>query len=64
LFIGPTRVRNANGNLIVSAPFAGLTSVTDGQITLKHSTCLYKLTLNYNTNPNPTNPNPNPNSKP
>jgi len=64
LFIGPTRVRNANGNLIISAPFAGLTSVTDWQITLKHSTCLYKLTLNYNTNPNPTNPNPNPNSKP
>ena len=29
LFIGPTRVRNANGNLIVSAVFAGLTSVTD-----------------------------------
>jgi len=28
-FIGPTRVRNANGNLIVSAVFAGLTSVTD-----------------------------------
>ena len=27
-FIGPTRVRNANGNLIVSAVFAGLTSVT------------------------------------
>jgi len=30
-FIGPTRVRNANGNLIVSAVFAGLTSVTDRQ---------------------------------
>jgi len=28
-FIGPTRVLNANGNLIVSAVFAGLTSVTD-----------------------------------
>jgi len=28
-FIGRTRVRNANGNLIVSAIFAGLTSVTD-----------------------------------
>jgi len=28
-FIGPTRVWNANGNLIVSAVFAGLTSVTD-----------------------------------
>ena len=28
-FIGPTRVRNADGNLIVSAVFAGLTSVTD-----------------------------------
>jgi len=27
-FIGPTRVRNANGNLIVSAVFAWLTSVT------------------------------------
>jgi len=27
-FIGPTQVRNANGNLIVSAVFAGLTSVT------------------------------------
>jgi len=27
-FIGPTRVWNANGNLIVSAVFAGLTSVT------------------------------------
>jgi len=26
---GPTRIRNANGNLIVSAVFAGLTSVTD-----------------------------------
>jgi len=23
---------------------------------LQHSTCLYKLTLNYNTNPNPTDP--------
>jgi len=63
-FIEPTRVRNANGNLIVSALFAGLTSVTDWQITLKHSTCLYKLTLNYSTNPNPSNPNPNHNSKP
>ena len=31
IFIGPTRVRNANGNLIVSAVFAGLTSVTDWQ---------------------------------
>jgi len=30
-FIGPTRVRNANGNLIVSAVFAGLASVTDWQ---------------------------------
>ena len=30
-FIGPTRVRHANGNLIVSAVFAGLTSVTDWQ---------------------------------
>jgi len=30
-FIGPTRVRNANGNLIISAVFAGLTSVTDWQ---------------------------------
>jgi len=30
-FIGPTRVRNANGNLIVSAVFAGLTSVTARQ---------------------------------
>jgi len=30
-FIERTRVRNANGNLIVSAVFAGLTSVTDGQ---------------------------------
>ena len=30
-FIGPTWVRNANGNLIVSAVFAGLTSVTDWQ---------------------------------
>jgi len=30
-FIGPTRVRNANGNLIISALFAGLTSVTDWQ---------------------------------
>jgi len=28
-FIGPTRVWKANGNLIVSAVFAGLTSVTD-----------------------------------
>ena len=28
-FIGLTRVRNANGNLIVSAVFAGLTIVTD-----------------------------------
>ena len=28
-FIGPTRVRNANDNLIVSALLAGLTSVTD-----------------------------------
>jgi len=28
-FIGPIGVRNANGNLIVSAVFAGLTSVTD-----------------------------------
>jgi len=27
-FIWPARVRNANGNLIVSAVFAGLTSVT------------------------------------
>jgi len=27
-FIGPTRVRKANSNLIVSAVFAGLTSVT------------------------------------
>jgi len=63
-FIRPTRVRNANGNLIVSALFARLTSVTDWQVTLKHSTSLYKLILNYNTNPNPTNPNPNPNSKP
>jgi len=50
--------------LIVSALFAGLTGVTDWQITLKHSTCLYKLTLNYNTNPNSTGPNHNPNSKP
>jgi len=41
-FIGPTRVRKANANLIVSAVFAGLTSVThrqsdrktDGQTTL------------------------------
>jgi len=30
-FIGPTRVRNANGKLIVSVVFAGLTSVTDWQ---------------------------------
>jgi len=30
-FIGPTGVRNANGNLIVSAVFAGLTSVTNWQ---------------------------------
>ena len=30
-FIGPTRVRNANSNLIVSAVFAGLTSVTHWQ---------------------------------
>jgi len=30
-FIGPTRVRNANGNLIVSAILAGLTSVTHWQ---------------------------------
>jgi len=30
-FIGPTQVRNANGNLVVSAVFAGLTSVTDWQ---------------------------------
>jgi len=30
-FIGPTRVRNANGNLIVSAVFSGLTSVTHWQ---------------------------------
>ena len=30
-FIGPTRVRNSNGNLIFSAVFAGLTSVTDWQ---------------------------------
>jgi len=30
-FIWPTRFRNANGNLIVSAVFAGLTSVTDWQ---------------------------------
>jgi len=30
-FIGPTQVRNQNGNLIVSAVFAGLTSVTDCQ---------------------------------
>jgi len=29
--IGPTRVRNANGNLITSAVFARLTSVTDWQ---------------------------------
>jgi len=28
-FIGPTRVRNANGNLIVSVIFAGLNSVCD-----------------------------------
>jgi len=28
-FIGPTRVLNPNGNLIVSAVFAGLSSVTD-----------------------------------
>jgi len=28
-FIGPTRVLNPNGNLIVSAVFTGLTSVTD-----------------------------------
>ena len=28
-FTGPTRVRNANDNLIVSAVFAGLTTVTD-----------------------------------
>ena len=61
-FIGPTRVRNTNGNLIVSAVFAGLTSVTNWQITLTHSTCLYKITVNYNTNPNTTNLNPN--SKP
>jgi len=27
-FIGPIRVRNPNGNLIISALFAGLTSVT------------------------------------
>jgi len=33
-------------------------------ITLKHSTCSYKVTLNYNTNPDPTNPDPIPNSKP
>jgi len=30
-FIGPTRVRNSNGNLIVSAVLAGLTSATDWQ---------------------------------
>jgi len=30
-FIGPTQVRNANGNFIVSAVFAGLTGVTDRQ---------------------------------
>jgi len=30
-FIGLNRVRNENGNLIVSAVFAGLTSVTDWQ---------------------------------
>jgi len=30
-FIGPTRVWNANSNLIVSAVFAALTSVTDWQ---------------------------------
>jgi len=30
-FIGSTRVQNTNGNLIVSAVFAGLTSVTDWQ---------------------------------
>ena len=30
-FIGPTQVQNANGNLIVSAVFAGLTSVTHWQ---------------------------------
>ena len=28
-FIGPTRVLNTNGNLIVSAVFAGVTNVTD-----------------------------------
>jgi len=28
-FTGPTRVWNANGNLIISAVFAGLTNVTD-----------------------------------
>jgi len=31
-FIGPTWVWNANGNLVVSAVFAGFTSVTDWQI--------------------------------
>ena len=30
-FIGPNRVRRANGNVIVSAVFSGLTSVTDWQ---------------------------------
>jgi len=30
-FIGPTRVQNANGNLLVSVIFAGLTSATDWQ---------------------------------
>jgi len=30
-FIGPTRVQNANGNLIVSAVFSGLTGVTHWQ---------------------------------
>jgi len=33
-------------------------------VMLKHSTGIYKLTLNYNNNPNPTNPNLNHNSKP
>jgi len=33
-FIGPRQVRKANVNLIISAVFAGLTSVTDRQTTL------------------------------
>jgi len=34
-FIGPTRVRNANGNSIVSAVFAGLTIATHWQSDIK-----------------------------